>query len=314
MPEFPFAPLPSTAGPRARAARRPRVASLIFAALALVAGCNREPASGPAPAPANAETATTGATGGTYSPDDTRRAADLFVQLATPGGGANSAEQDRWIEGVRRLMEGMASEPPTVGLALLALAVGDETKPVVARRLGVEAGAIAAGPLASDLLSTLITEFGPQLELRDAAVRALPKADPARALEVLGPILRERPRSTLPPYENMLASYLEAAAALGADPVPVLSVVAADMQQDQATRHQALRELGSHQSTLSVRVLEEVLVESSGNAYLRRLAGQSLLQAASRGEACAIFERVMSREADPEMLAFFADMVERHCP
>lgn len=304
--------------PAARLTRRASLHPLaLLAAAALALACDRggEPgasAKGAGKASAADPTATK-VVGGDYSEQDRETARALFARLISPPETATSDVHDRWIEDMRLVPDDVTRAGQSVGLALLARAVVDEDAPMSARRHGIEAAAAAAGPAAGELLENLTLQYGPAMELRDAAARALPKADPKRALAVLEPVLRVRPRQTLPPTESLLQAYLDAADQLSVDAVPVLNLLAADMHQDMATRHLAVRQLAARPTPLSLAVLEELLVESGGNGYLRLLAAQGLLTAAPRERVCATFERVLERESSPEIVLFLSNAVERNC-
>lgn len=287
-------------------------ALLALSVLALACDRGADAGSGTATPPA-ADPVQAKVVGGDYTEEDRETARALFARLVPPSETATSDVHDVWIEDMRLVPGDVTRAGRSVGLALLARAVADEDAPMSARRYGIEAAAAAAGPAAGDLLEALTTQFGPAMELREAAARALPRADAQRALDLFDPILRVRPRQTLPPMESLLAAYLEAAERLAVDAVPVLNIVAADLHQDMATRHLAVRQLTARPTPLSLAVLEELLVESSGNGYLRLLAAQGLLAAAPRERTCATFERVLERESSPEIIQFLSNALERNC-
>ena len=50
-----------------------------------------------------------------------------------------------------------------------------------------------------------------------------------------------------------------------------------------------------------------------GDAILRRNAAQSIAAGYSREEACAILERVLDRESDPNFARFLDDVIQQNC-
>ncbi|MFT7487275.1 MAG: HEAT repeat protein, partial [Candidatus Paceibacteria bacterium] len=83
--------------------------------------------------------------------------------------------------------------------------------------------------------------------------------------------------------------------------------------KDDAARHQAVKELGKHKTPHAHMALRQILVESTGNAYLRRKAAQAIKESFPREEACAIFAEISTMEADNNFLLFLADMIEDNC-
>ena len=64
---------------------------------------------------------------------------------------------------------------------------------------------------------------------------------------------------------------------------------------------------------LERRALETVLIESSGNGYLRRKAAQSLRLSLPAETACTLFRTVFEREADINFAKFLGDMIAQLC-
>jgi hypothetical protein len=164
------------------------------------------------------------------------------------------------------------------------------------------------------LLEKLTMTYGHKIDIRTEAALFLGEVVPARAVELLGPELLKRKRtSTMPDDEFMLRAYVKGCEGSGADPVPVLVSVATDIFKQDAARHQAAQELGNHPVELSLQALRAILVESTGNAYLRIKAAQAIRKAFPREEACAIFEEIATHEADENFLKFLADMIQENC-
>lgn len=111
----------------------------------------------------------------------------------------------------------------------------------------------------------------------------------------------------------MLAAWLEATRKLEHDPVPLLALIVTDIARQQDIRHLAARTLGSYPSTLGRQALETVLVESTGNGYIRRLALQSLQESLPKEEFCAEALRVQENESDAAFIDFIESMLVNHC-
>lgn len=157
--------------------------------------------------------------------------------------------------------------------------------------------------------------------VRGQAVGIWADVAPADLVEVLRPVLSERRhRQTLPPDEELLRAWVRSARAVGHPPgeiEAVLAEVTTNIYQDDATRHYAIGQLASSSEPLGAgarRALEEVLVESSRNGYLRRKAAQAIAEALPAEDACRILSRVADRESDQAFLVFLADMVDSVCP
>jgi len=133
-------------------------------------------------------------------------------------------------------------------------------------------------------------------------------------VELIEPFLRKtRNASTMPDDEFLLKGYVTGCTGAGVDPVPVLVDMATNIFKQDAARHLAIKELGKHPTLQSQQALRAILVESTGNAYLRRKAAQAIRDVFPREEACAIFELISSMEADNSFLIFLADMIEQNC-
>jgi len=164
------------------------------------------------------------------------------------------------------------------------------------------------------LLANLATEFGPSLFLRTEAVLLLGETAPTRALEVLQPwIGNARPGRTLPPQEFIVKAWTDACDGVGRSPVPQLCDVATNLLLDGASRVRAIKELGRRPDPAGEKALRSILVESTGDGYLRRKAAQALRDSLPEEAACEVFRQVADREADPNMLRFLIDMLEEHC-
>jgi hypothetical protein len=247
-------------------------------------------------------------------PELEARVEGLIADFTPPEATAVSSARDEWLDRRRaRLFELERGDPP-LGSALVRTLRERQTLDQAVRRALAEAAATCAPQVAAPYFAELVQNYGEDLGLRETAATWIGRADPELARQVLEPVLRVPPRATYPPAESMLAGWLVACRSLEVDPTEVLALVATDLYREDSVRHLAVRELGSLSTPLAHRTLEAVLVESTGNAYLRRLAAQSAAKSMPQGEACALFERVLNLEADPNMLVFLANLVAQHCP
>ena len=97
-------------------------------------------------------------------------------------------------------------------------------------------------------------------------------------------------------------------------PVPVLVDNATNISKDETSRHYSVKQLGKHVDPLGRQALELVLVESTGNGYIRRMAAQSLRKTLPAEDACALFKRVADLEAETNFLIFLLDVIAETCP
>ena len=75
-----------------------------------------------------------------------------------------------------------------------------------------------------------------------------------------------------------------------------------------------MRSLERYPSKVTLAALEEVLRESTGNAYLRRLAAQTMVKVGDPETVCPILQRTFDNEADTNFQFFLRDVIEEHCP
>jgi len=173
-----------------------------------------------------------------------------------------------------------------------------------------------AAPLdARPLLEVLVTQYGAGLHLRTEALLCLADTSPERALEILEPLVtKARPTQTMPPAEYILEGWLRACDKTGRSPVKELVDIATNLFYDQTARIKAIKRLGLQGGDpLATQALSAILIESTGDGYMRRMAAQALRDSLPREEACQILLRVADREADLNMLKFLKDLLEKHC-
>jgi HEAT repeat protein len=243
-----------------------------------------------------------------------REIQDLLTALRPADAAAVPVVKSEWHLTRKRTLERLRRGSPELGHE--ALRVLREERPELAElRAGLlDVAAHTAPPETEPLLVELVLTFGEDLLVRREATELLGRTAPQRALEVLEPVLRERyDGRTYPPEEQMLSAWLDAARQLEHDPVPLLALIVTDIARQQDIRHLATRTLGSFPSPLGRQALETVLVESTGNGYIRRLALQSLQESLAKEEFCAEALRVQQNESDPAFIDFIESMLVNHC-
>lgn len=243
-----------------------------------------------------------------------KRIAELVEVLMPIDRTVTSDVQDvRFIRG-QKMVEELSHAGPEVGRAALR-ALGHQKEEVVAVERGLlTVGARAATEDARPLLETLVTQFGASIELRTEAMLRLAEVAPERALELLEPmILGKKRNQTLPPAEFIVMAWVTACDKTGRSPVKELADVATNLFQDETARIRATKELGRYKDPRGEAALREILVESTGDGYMRRMAVQSLHATLPAETACAIFELVASKEADINFAHFLADALDKWC-
>ncbi len=238
-----------------------------------------------------------------------------LVEVLTPLDATVTSDvlDQKFLRGQELLAELRAAGPDVGRAALRALGSGDH-QPIDIERGLLDIASHAAPQETRPLLESLVTEYGPSLALRTEAVMLLAETSPQRAIEILEPIVaRSRSSQTLPAGEFLVKSWVIACEKTGRSPVKELARVATDLFQEQAARIRATKELGRHDDPLATKALQAILIESTGDGYIRRMAVQGLRNTLPRESACAVFQRVAEREADMNFAKFLADTLEKHC-
>lgn len=292
-----------------RTVRRP-LAPLLLAGLGLLAACDTE---GGASSPVEAAVQLPPA-----SPEEAReartRVAELIEVLEPIDPLLTSDKQDEIFLRQVTLISELKESERAVGLEALRVLRDEGSEVVNLERALLEIAAYSAPEDTLPLLETLIEEYGPALYLRAEAARLIGETSPERALEVLAPWLQKtKPGKTMPPMEFLVMGYVSAADQLGVSPVEVLSDVATNLYMEESARHRAVRELGKYDEPLAVQALLAILTESTGNAYMRRIAVQGLVRRMPREEACQLFFEIADREADLNFARFLADVLDKNC-
>ena len=281
----------------------PLAGTVLLLVLTSLAGCKPSPAPSPAANTAQAER--------TAKLD---RLVELFTPLAETV--TSNITDQRFIDGQALLAELSGPDPALGQLALARLRQDSGPKlPKDVERALITVAARADREGTRTLLENLVTQYGAELSLRTEAVLLFAEVHPDRAVEVLEPYVRKgRQESTLPPAEFLVRSWIIACDKLGKDPVPVLADVATNLYMDSSARVMAVKALGLHpESRLSQQAISAILIESTGDGYLRRMAVQSLLKLVPRESACQILTQVADREGDTNMLFFLKDVLDKNC-
>ena len=148
-------------------------------------------------------------------------------------------------------------------------------------------------------LEKLILQYGEgPIADRAAAVALLAETSPERAIEIFEPLLKKKKQhTTMPDDEFFVRGYITACRESGHDPAPALADVATNIFKQPAARYFAAQELGNHPGKVSWNALRQILIESTGDQYLKIKAAQAVLASAPRETACALFEEILQREA-----------------
>jgi hypothetical protein len=299
-------------------ANRTRIASLGVLVLLSAAGCRRGEAGNSAPSAHSDRSGGSQATSATPLRAEAAQIAEL-VELMTPLEKVVTSDisDQRFLRG-QELLGKLRAGPREVGLEALSMLretpQGERSRPVDVERALLDVAAHAAPADALPLLEALLVQYGAALDLRTEAALLIAKTSPGRAIELLEPMVaKAHPGRTLPPAEFIQRSWVIACDHTGRSPVPELADAATNLFMDETARIQAVKELGHRPEPLALQALQTILIESTGNGYLRRMAAQGLRESLPKENACEVFERVASREADLNFAQFLADLLEKHC-
>src|SRR5262245_27522140 len=243
-----------------------------------------------------------------------REIADLIIALTPPPATAIPVVKSEHFATRKRTLERLRQASQAHGIE--ALRVYREEPPSLPEvRAGLLDVAAHTAPAESEeLLVQLTTTFGEDMLVRREATELLGECVPARAIQVLEPILRDQyDGRTYPPEERMLEAWIRAKETRHEDPTELVARIATDLQRAQDVRHLATRALGAHDSPLARQALETLLVESSGNGYIRRIALQSLLAILPREAYCELVKRVQSHEADTDFILVLERALDENC-
>lgn len=248
------------------------------------------------------------------APSPEARVAELVDALTPIPETVTSDIADAHFHRGMQLMAELSAAEPEVGRAALRALQARKDKVIQVERGLLTVAAKSATADALPLLENLVSQYGPSLDLRTEAALLLGEVAPERAIPILEPmVLRKTRNQTTPPVEFLVVAWCTACDKTGRSPVPELCDVATNLFQEGSARVRAVKELGKRPDPRGEKALRAILVESTGDGYLRRMAAQALLATLPREAACAVLREVGDKEADLNMLRFLADMVDKLC-
>jgi hypothetical protein len=276
---------------------------VLLAVVLALPGCGKEQPVGASPASGRASAS-----------ERVARLVELFTPLAQT---VTSDLSDQHFIAGQKLLAELSVAGPEVGREALARLreIPAGKRPQSVERALLSVGARAAPEDSAALIENLVTQYGTDIALRTEATLLLSEVHPQRAMEILEPFVRRaRASQTLPPQEFIVRAWVTACEKTHTDPVPALADAAASLFMEEAARVRAVKELGRHPGNrLAERALSAILVESTGDGYLRRMAAQGLLAILPRETACSLLTQVADKEADTNMLLFLRDALDKFC-
>lgn len=253
--------------------------------------------------------------------DADRQIRDLIAALAPAPASVNSAVQNDWFERYREVTDRLRVAGPAVGQAALDKFNESDGEPLMLRRGLLRVAAYNLPTETAPLLEAIFEMYGEDLGLRTAAIEVLTETSPADAIRLVQPIMeKRRPGKTYPEAERLVDCYAKAALAvdLGTEAQRVLSTYASDLFLDQTGRVMAIKALADYPGAHTRGTLRTVLVESTGNGYLRRLSAKSLVNLAkvdpeTDAVLCDILTEIMNKEADTNFQQTLVNIIEKNC-
>jgi hypothetical protein len=240
---------------------------------------------------------------------------DLVARLTPPPATASSQLRQEYFERRRDALGDLSELPVELGLRISSdLAEQRQRNEVLRADLLEVAARLDPEGLEADLVELVGSyrgaRLGEELRLRAKAAEVLAKVRPQAAFELLEPwILDPTGFGTGPGQEILLAAWIDAATRLEVDPSATLAAVATDLRAENPARHLAVTALGERPSDLGRNTLRQVMLESTGNAYLRRKAAQAIRDSYPTADAIALFDEVANLEADANFLLFLRDVI-----
>lgn len=228
-----------------------------------------------------------------------------------------SDHHDRWYILNRRRLEALERDTrKDVGLAALRAFEKYPVRDYNVRRNLLRIAARVAPEESSVFLGNLAFTYGPYIEDRTEALLYYAEIAPEEFLDRARPYLERtgRPFQTAPNDEFFATGWLKACEVSGEDPVPMMASVATNFALEPRARYLAVKSLKAYAtSPLARAALETTLVESTGDAYIRRMSAQSVIGGYPREEACALLQKVASRESDINFARFLDDAIQSNC-
>jgi hypothetical protein len=240
---------------------------------------------------------------------------DLISELTPPPATASSQMRQEYFERRREVLAELDDLPIELGERIARDLEEQRQRNEVLRADLLEVAArVDPEGLADDLVELVGSyrgaRLGEELRLRAKGAEVLARVRPQAAFDLLEPwIIDPTGYGTGPSQEILLAAWLEAAKRLEVDPSATLAAVATDLRAENPARHLAVSALGARPSELGRNTLRQVMLESTGNAYLRRKAAQAIRDSYPSANAIALFEEVADLEADTNFLLFLQDVI-----
>lgn len=243
--------------------------------------------------------------------------ADLLRAMQPLDPTLTSDHHDRWfILNKRRIDALMLDTRKDVGFAALHAFTNYPKRDNAVRRTLLGVGARVSPDEAAPLLAELSFNYGHNIEDRAEALLLLGEIAPETFFEGARPYLerQKQPFQTAPQDEFFARGWMNACNASETSPVPMMSQIATNLALGDYARVFAIERLGDHATDpLARAALQTVLVESTGNGYLRRKSAQSVLRGFPREQSCALLASVMELESDINMKRFLDDMIQTNC-
>ena len=235
-----------------------------------------------------------------------------FVEAMIPPAIEETSDlHDEWLRRTRALRQVMETRSEEIGNAALHAFTGEVSDRTVTRQALLRIGARCSPKAAAPLLRELMVTYGYRYDDRTEAAVLLAEADPHVYMQEASSHLRRRKRATktMPPDEFLIRAWVTACERTGTSPVDMLADAATNLILDPPARYAAAEALGNYpDDVLGREALKACLVESTGDAYLRRKAAQAIRVSFNTEEACALFSHILALEVDATFATFLADM------
>ncbi len=245
-----------------------------------------------------------------------RRIAEFLKAMVPPRLDATSDIHDEWFHRTKRMREELEAADESVGNAALHAFCGGASDYTITRRALLMIGAHAAPRSAAGLLAELTFNYGYRMDDRAEACLLLADADPEIFLAEAVPYLtrRGRPTKTMPPDEFLMSAWIRSCRNTERSPVEMCVDVATNLAMEPRARYLAVETLAAHaDDPLAREALRTCLIESTGDGYLRRKAGQAIGEGFPREDACTLFAEVLAREVDLNMRKVLENLIEHYC-
>ncbi len=235
-----------------------------------------------------------------------------FVEAMIPPAIEETSDlHDEWLRQTRALRKMMEAREEEIGNAALHAFTGEVSDRTVTRQALLRIGARCSPNAAAPLLRELMVTYGYRYDDRTEAAVLLAEADPELYMKEAAAHLRRRKRATktMPPDEFLIRAWVTACERTQTSPVDMLADAATNLILDPPARYAAAEALGRYpDDALGREALKACLVESTGDAYLRRKAAQAIRVSFNTEEACALFSHILALEVDATFATFLADM------